>query len=103
MNECRERQTETERETRDQGAPARGGGGSRGVHLLLWLCRDRERPTEQQRQCVCLVNSAASVKFLGQNPGFCVVRVLSKEECESSVAAMFEEINLLRERKLGYC
>ena len=52
---------------------------------------------------MCLVNSAASVKFLGQNPGFCVVRVLSKEECESSVAAMFEEINLLRERKLGYC
>lgn len=31
--------------------------------------------------------------------GFCVVRVLSKEECESSVAAMFEEINLLRGRK----
>ena len=31
--------------------------------------------------------------------GFCVVRVLSKEECEASVAAMFEEINALRQQK----
>ena len=34
-----------------------------------------------------------------QKYGFCVVKVLSKEECERSVKAMFEEINQLRLQK----
>ena len=31
--------------------------------------------------------------------GFCVVKVLTRDECERSVAAMFEEINSLRNKK----
>ncbi|CAE7715279.1 unnamed protein product [Symbiodinium pilosum] len=31
--------------------------------------------------------------------GFCVVKVLSRQECEASIVAMFEEINLLRAQK----
>mmetsp|Transcript_55454 Transcript_55454/g.104155 ORF Transcript_55454/g.104155 Transcript_55454/m.104155 type:complete len:445 (-) Transcript_55454:92-1426(-) len=44
-------------------------------------------------------SESSSIRSALDTYGFCVVKVLSAAECEASVIAMFEEINLLRLRK----